>query len=58
MTKKIPQRRQRHIQLPLSNEVFVKVDNWRRTQPVMPSRTATIFYLIEKALSLLDEKKK
>ena len=42
------------VQLRLKAETFASVENWRRSQPKIPSRAEAIRKLIERALGASD----
>jgi len=47
-------RRGIHIQISISDELTDRIEDWRQKQSIPPSRTATILYMLEKGLDLLQ----
>lgn len=43
-----------HIQMVIRHELVVEIDKWREKQPIRPSRTAAIHYMLEKGLDLVQ----
>lgn len=55
MTKKagrpLGRKQDRLVQMRLSEEFITKIDEWRRHQPDLPSRTEAVRRMVEQALS-------
>ena len=43
------------VRLPLEGPIFTLVEDWRRSQPKIPSRNEAIRLLIQQALNAADE---